>query len=45
LEVVEAISIFGQPELLITDDKQVGLQTLKGITQTEMLLAPMPART
>lgn len=42
LEVVEAIGVFSQPELLATNDTQVGLQTLKGSTQTDMVLAPMP---
>jgi hypothetical protein len=41
VDVVEAIKAFGQPELLVTDDKQVGLQTLKGQTATEMLVAPL----
>lgn len=41
LEVVEAIKPFGQPELLDTDSKHVGLQTLRGHTATEMLIAPM----
>jgi hypothetical protein len=34
--------IFGQPELLRMDDRQVGLRTLKGETQTEMVVAPLP---
>ena len=42
IEVVEAIKKFGQPELLTTSDKQVGLQTIKGQTNTEMLVAPLP---
>jgi hypothetical protein len=42
VEVVKAIEKFGQRELLQTDGKQVGLQTLKGQTSTEMLVAPLP---
>ena len=42
VEVVEAIEIFGQPELLATNARQVGLQTLKGQPQTEMVVAPLP---
>lgn len=42
IEVVEAIKKFGQPELLATDSKTVGLHTLKGHSNTEMLLAPLP---
>ncbi len=41
VDVVEAIAVFGQPELLVTDDKQVDLQTLKGQTSTEMMVAPI----
>jgi hypothetical protein len=46
LGVIEAIKIFGQPELLVTDDKQVGLQTLKGEqTATDTLVAPLSRAT
>ena len=30
VDVIEAIGVFGQPQLLATDDKQVALQNLKG---------------
>jgi hypothetical protein len=45
LDVIEAIGIFGQPELLVTDDKQVDLQTLKGQTATDALVAPLSRAT
>jgi hypothetical protein len=41
LEVVEAIEIFGQPELLETTEKSVGAETLKGATQTDLVVAPL----
>jgi hypothetical protein len=42
VDVIEAIEAFGQPELLTTKGKQVGLQTIKGQTTTQMLVAPLP---
>lgn len=41
-EVVDAIRVFGQPELLQTNARQVESQTLKGETQTDMAVAPLP---
>lgn len=41
IDVIEAIAIFGQPELLVTDDKRVDLQTLKGDSATDTLVAPL----
>jgi hypothetical protein len=41
LGVIEAIAVFGQPELLVTDDKRVDLQTLKGDSATDTLVAPL----
>jgi len=41
LDVIEAIAVFGQPELLVTDDKKVDLQTLKGDSATDTLVAPL----
>lgn len=41
VDVVEAIKAFGQPELLQTSEKQVGAETLKGATQTDMAIAPL----
>jgi hypothetical protein len=45
ISVIEAIRIFGQPELLATDDKQVELQTLKGKTAIDTLVAPLSRAT
>jgi hypothetical protein len=46
IDVINAIGVFGQPELLITDDKEVGLQTLKGATAaTDTLVAPLSRTT
>lgn len=41
LDVIEAMEAFGQPELLSTDQKDVGLQIIKGETSTDMVLAPI----
>jgi hypothetical protein len=41
VDVIEAIGLFGQPELLVTDDKQASLTTLKGHTATDMVVAPL----
>jgi hypothetical protein len=41
LEVVEGIAPSAQPELLETNDKQVGVQDLRGETSTDMLVAPL----
>lgn len=41
VDVIQAIAVFGQPELLTTDDKEVGLTTLKGHTATDLLVAPI----
>jgi hypothetical protein len=40
-EVVEAIGVFGQPELLETSEKEVSAETLKGDVQTDMVVAPL----
>lgn len=42
-DVVEAIEAFGQPELLTTDKRQVGMQLLKGESNTDLLVAPIPS--
>jgi hypothetical protein len=42
VDVIEAIEAFGQPELLTTKGRQVDLQTIKGQTTTQMLVAPLP---
>lgn len=42
LDVIEAIKPFCQPELLHTDERQVGLTTLSGEPEIDMVLAPMP---
>ncbi len=41
LDVIDAIAVFGQPELLATDDLQVGVQDIKGQTETDMVVAPL----
>jgi hypothetical protein len=41
--VIAAIEKFGQPELLVTDDKQVGAQVLRGQANTDMMVAPLPS--
>jgi hypothetical protein len=45
VEVIEAIGIFGQPQLLATDDKQVALQNLKGQAAVDTLVAPISRST
>ena len=41
VDVVRVLRPLGQPQLLETRDKQVGLETLKGETITDMILAPI----
>ena len=41
IDVIEALATFAQPELLETDDKNVGYQTLQGEASTDTLVAPM----
>ena len=41
VDVVEAIEMFGQPELLETKKKIVGLEEVKGHSTTETLVAPL----
>jgi hypothetical protein len=43
VDVIEALEVFAQPELLMTDDKRVGAQVLRGHANTEMLIAPAGA--
>jgi hypothetical protein len=43
VDVIAAIVKFGQPELLVTDDKEVGAQILKGQANTDMMVAPLPS--
>lgn len=45
IEVVEALKIFGQPELLETRNKDVDLETLKGETLTDLMVAPVSRKT
>ncbi len=40
VDVVTALKIFAQPELLRTDEEQVGLETLRGESETQNLIAP-----
>lgn len=42
LEVIDAISAFGQPELLSTTNRQAEMLSLQGDPQTDLLVAPMP---
>jgi hypothetical protein len=41
VDVVEAIEAFAQPELLETQDKQVGARVLSGAASTDMVIAPL----
>jgi len=41
IDVVEAIGAFSQPGLLETDDKQVDTKTLKGQSNTDLVIAPL----
>lgn len=41
VDVIEALRVFSQPELLRTETDQVGLDTLKGTTETNTLVAPV----
>jgi spore coat polysaccharide biosynthesis protein SpsF (cytidylyltransferase family) len=41
LDVVQAIRPFGQPELIETSNKDVALETLKGETHTNLVVAPL----
>jgi hypothetical protein len=41
IDVIDAIGVFGQPQLLATDDKQVALQNLKGQAAVDTLVAPI----
>lgn len=40
-DVIEALSVFAQPELLRTDEKQVELETLSGQSEVDMVVAPL----
>jgi len=42
IDVIDAISVFGQPELLETADTQVGAKVLRGQANTDMMVAPLP---
>jgi len=44
MEVVDAIRPFAQPELLKTQEKEADLETLRGETQTDLLVAPLSRR-
>jgi hypothetical protein len=41
VDVVEAIGPFSQPSLLETDTKQVDTTTLKGQSNTDLMVAPL----
>jgi hypothetical protein len=42
VDVVDVLAAFAQPELLVTDDKQVGIHDVKGQAITDMVVAPLP---
>lgn len=42
IDVIDAIEAFAQPELLYTNDRQADLFTLRGETQTDMIVTPLP---
>jgi hypothetical protein len=41
VDVIDALKIFSQPELLETDQEKVSLEDVKGDTETETLVAPV----
>jgi hypothetical protein len=41
VDVMDVLVTFGQPELLVTDGKQVGLEEYKGDSETSTLIAPI----
>jgi hypothetical protein len=41
VDVVDAVKAFSQPSLLYTDDRQVDTTTLKGQTNTDLVIAPI----
>jgi hypothetical protein len=45
VDVVEALGVFGQPELLETNTGQVSLEIVKGETETSTVVAPLSRST
>jgi hypothetical protein len=45
VDVIEAIGVFAQPELLETDDKQASLESLQGTVATDLVVAPLSRQT
>lgn len=45
VDVIEAIAVFGQPELLETDDRQTDLFAISGETQTDTIVVPLSSKT
>lgn len=45
VDVIEALKVFSQPELLDTDTRQVSLEEIKGGASTSTLLAPLSKST
>lgn len=41
VDVIDALKLFGQPELLVTDAEQVAVEDVVGDTDTSTLLAPL----
>lgn len=45
VDVIDALKAFSQPELLKTEETQAGTLSLKGESQTNMFIAPIPRQT
>ena len=45
VDVIEALKVFSQPELIVTDAESVSLEVLKGDTETSTLVAPVSRST
>jgi hypothetical protein len=41
VEIVDAIKPFAQPELLLTSERNAGMETLRGEASTDMMVAPL----
>jgi hypothetical protein len=41
VEVLDALKVFGQPELIATDTEQVRIQGVRGDPETKTLVAPV----
>ena len=45
LDVIEALEVFSQPELLRSDADDLGSEEIKGSSATDMMVAPLPRST